>query len=242
VHSDGSLSILHVDDDGSFGELVQTYLERATDLDCEVRSLTSPDAALDVLRDDDTDVDCVVSDYRMPGTDGIEFLRAVRETHPELPFLLFSGERTDDVAAEIVRAGVTDYIQKGYGTDQYTMLVRRVEHAVDADGRFDAEESLELDAVGIVGSDERFDRVDPGYAGLYDYDPDEVEGKHWTELHPDDEVRHIRTHVLPVVQEGGQWTGRSTGLRADGSTFTESKLVTALDDDKLLIAVSAIPS
>ncbi|WP_435068915.1 response regulator [Haloplanus sp. C73] len=240
MHSDGSLSILHVDDDESFGDLVQTYLERATDLDCEIRSRTSPADALDVLRDDDTDVDCVVSDYRMPGTDGIEFLRAVRETHPELPFLLFSGERTDDVAAEIVRAGVTDYIQKGYGTDQYTMLVRRVEHAVDADGRFDADESLELDAVGIVGSDERFDRVDPGYAGLYDYDPAEVEGKRWTELHPDDEVRHIRTHVLPVVQGGGQWTGRSTGLRADGSTFTESKLVTALDDDRLLIAVSAV--
>jgi PAS domain S-box-containing protein len=111
---------------------------------------------------------------------------------------------------------------------------------VESDGQFDSEVATELDAVGVVGPDERFDRVDTGYADLYDYDPDEVMGKHWTELHPDEEVEHIRTHVLPVVQEGGKWTGRSTGLRADGSTFTESKMVTTLDDDHLLIAVSEV--
>jgi PAS domain S-box-containing protein len=234
------LSILHVDDDDALGDLVKTYLERDDSLDCTVTAVSSPDEALARLRDDDADFDCIVSDYRMPETDGIEFLHAVRETHPDLPFLLFSGEETGDVAAEIVRAGVTDYLRKGYGTDQYTMLVRRVEHAVGSGGQFDPEAETEVDAVGIVDSDERFDQVDAGYASLYDYDPDEVRGKHWTELHPEDEVEHIRTHVLPVVRQGGKWTGRSTGLRADGSTFTESKMVTALDDDRLLIAVSDI--
>jgi len=240
TQTDSPLSILHVDDDESLGELVKTYLERDDSLDCTVTTVTSPDEALARLRDDDVNVDCVVSDYRMPETDGIEFLYAVRETHPDLPFLLFSGEETGDVAAEIVRAGVTDYLQKGYGTDQYTMLVRRVEHAVGSSGQFDPGAETEIDAVGIVDSDERFGHVDTGYASLYDYDPEEVRGKHWTELHPEDEVEHIRTHVLPVVQQGGKWTGRSTGLRADGSTFTESKMVTALDDDRLLIAVSDI--
>jgi CheY-like chemotaxis protein len=254
MRSDATLSMLHVDDDEALGDLVQAYLERDDALDCTVTTTTTPADALDRLRADDTDFDCIVSDYRMPETNGIEFLRAVRETHPELPFLLFSGEETGDVAAEMIRAGVTDYLHKS-SPDQYTTLVRRVEHAVDADGQFDSEAATELDAVGVdgfavcsrdlrslavVGLDERFDRVEAGYADLYDYDPDEVTGKHWTELHPDDEVEHIRTHVLPVVQEGGKWTGRSTGLRADGGTFTESKLVTALDDDHLLIAVSEV--
>lgn len=65
-------------------------------------------------------------------------------------------------------------------------------------------------------------------------------GKHWTELHPKEEVEHIRTHVLPVVEDGGKWTGGSEGLRSDGSTFTESKMVTALDDGRLLIAVTEV--
>ncbi|AXG07936.1 response regulator [Haloplanus rubicundus] len=239
MRPDATLSILHVDDDDALGDLVQAYLERDDALDCTVTTTTTPADALDRLRDADTDFDCIVSDYRMPETNGIEFLRAVRETHPELPFLLFSGEETGDVAAEMIRAGVTDYLHKS-SPSQYTTLVRRVEHAVDSDGQFDSEAATELDAVGVVGPDERFDRVDTGYADLYDYDADEVTGKHWTELHPDDEVEHIRTHVLPVVQEGGKWTGRSTGLRADGSTFTESKMVTTLDDDHLLIAVSEV--
>ena len=72
----------------------------------------------------------------------------------------------------------------------------------------------------------------------YGYAPEAIVGKHWTELHPEDEVEHIRTHVLPVVQSGGKWSGRSGGLRSDGTTFTESKMVTALDDGRLLIAVS----
>jgi len=239
--SDPDLSVLHVDDDAALGELVKLYLEREESVDCGVTTVTSATAALDRLRGDD-DFDCIVSDYRMPGTGGIDLLGEVRETHPEIPFLLFSGEETGDVAAEIVRAGVTDYLRKRVGTDQYTLLLRRVEHATGADGRFAPDAATAADAVGVVGSDERFERVDPGYAAVYDYEPAEVQGKHWTELHPKEAVEHIRTHVLPVVQGGGEWTGRSTGLRADGSTFTESKLVTALDDGRLLIGASEIPS
>lgn len=120
------------------------------------------------------------------------------------------------------------------------MLVRRVEHAMAGGGAFDSETEVELDGVGVVGLDESFDEVDDTYASLYDYDAAEIAGKHWTELHPDEEVEHIKTHVLPVVQGGSEWTGRSKGLRADGSTFTESKMVTALDDGRLLITVSEL--
>jgi PAS domain S-box-containing protein len=233
--------ILHVDDSPALGELVQRYLERdGNDLDCDVTAVTSPAEALERLRTDDSAFDCVISDYNMPRMNGIEFLERVRRSHPELPVLLFSGEETDDVAAEIIEAGLTDYLRKGMGTEQYTMLVRRVGHAVGADGQFDAETESQLDGVGVVGADERFDRADETYASAYGYEPDEVTGKHWTELHPEEAVEHIRTHVLPVVRSGGEWRGRSEGLRADGSTFTESKLVTALDDGRLLISVTAL--
>ncbi len=235
------ISVLHIDDDAALGDLVKQYLEHdVSDLDCAVSSERSPRAALERIRGDDADFDCVISDYNMPEMNGIEFLEAVRETHPELPVLLFSGEETDEIAAEIIRAGLTDYLQKGFGADQYTMLIRRVEHAVDSEGRFDPDAEIELDGVGVVGTNELFDRADETYASFYDYSAEEVVGKHWTELHPDEEVEHIRTHVLPVVQEGGTWSGRSRGLRSDGSTFTESKMVTSLDDGRLLIAVSEV--
>ena len=231
--------VLHVDDSAALGDLVRIYLEHdESTLDCDVTTVTSPTDALDRLEDDA--FDCVISDYDMPSMNGVEFLERVRESHPELPVLLFSGEEPDDVAAEIIEAGLTDYLRKGHGTEQYTMLARRVGHAVDSDGQFDAATESQLDGVGVVGPDEQFDRADETYAAAYGYDPEEVAGKHWTELHPEEAVEHIRTHVLPVVRNGGEWRGRSEGLRADGSTFTESKLVTALDDGRLLIAVSEL--
>lgn len=239
--SSAPVHVLHLDDDPALGDLVQLYMEREeSGLDCRVTTETSASRALERLDADEETFDCVISDYNMPEMDGIEFLERVRECHPELPVLLFSGAETNEVASEIIGAGLTDYLRKGVGSDQYTMLIRRVEHALESDGQFDADVETQLDGVGIVGADEYFDEADDLYASLYGYDPEDVTGKHWSELHPDDEVEHIRTHVLPVVESGGEWRGQSKGLRSDGSTFTESKLVTALDDGRMLIAVSEI--
>ncbi|MFB6175588.1 MAG: PAS domain-containing protein, partial [Halobaculum sp.] len=173
---------------------------------------------------------------------GTELSEAVRETRPDLSILLFSREETEDVATEIVEAGLTDYLRKGMGTEQYTMLVRRVGHAVESGGSFDRRGDTSLDAVGVVGPDDHFERIDERYASVYGYDTDALEGRHWTALHPEEEVEHIRSNVLPVVEDGGKWSGRSVGKRNDGTTFTESKMVTALDDERLLIAVSDVES
>ena len=235
------LSVLHVDDNPGMGAVVKRYLERdGVDPACTVTTEQSPRAPLDRIRGGDANFDCVISDYEMPGMNGIEFLEAVRETHPTLPFLMFSSTDASTVAPEVIGAGLTDYLRKGSGSEQYTMLVRRLEHAVEGGGRFDAAEETVLEGVGVVGSDGRFQQVDSSYASLYGYAPEEVVGRHWSELHPEDEVEHIRTHIVPIIQRGGQWSGRSRGLRADGTTFTESKLVSALDDERILITVSAL--
>ena len=117
--------VLHLDDDEAFLELTATRLEQA---DFDVVSLTDPQTALDRL--DDGDVDCVVSDFQMPGMDGIEFLEAVREDHPDLPFLLFTGKGSEEVAGQAVSAGVTDYLRKKPGRERFTLLANRIENTV----------------------------------------------------------------------------------------------------------------
>ncbi|MFC6772456.1 response regulator, partial [Halorubrum pallidum] len=76
-------------------------------------------------------VDCVVSDYNMPGIDGLELLEAVRSVEPGIPFVLFTGRGSEEIASEAVSAGVTDYLQKGIGRDRYEMLANSVENALD---------------------------------------------------------------------------------------------------------------
>ncbi|WP_276271947.1 response regulator [Haloarcula litorea] len=123
-----SIRVLHVDDEPDFAEMSATFMERENDR-IDVDTTTSPEKGLDYIRSDD--IDCVVSDYDMPGLNGIEFLKQVRTHHPDLPFILFTGKGSEQVASEAISAGVTDYLQKGAGTEQYQLLTNRVLNAVE---------------------------------------------------------------------------------------------------------------
>ncbi|WP_123624521.1 PAS domain S-box protein [Halorubrum sp. CSM-61] len=62
-------------------------------------------------------VDCVVSGYDLPGTDGVEFLRTVRDRFGDLPFVLFTARGSEAVASEAVAAGVDEYIPMSSAPD-----------------------------------------------------------------------------------------------------------------------------
>jgi PAS domain S-box-containing protein len=123
-----AIRVLHVDDEPEFGELVETFLQREDDR-FEVETVTSSREGLERL--EEREFDCVVSDYDMPGDNGIEFLSALREAYPDLPFILFTGKGSEAVASDAISAGVTDYLQKEAGTDQYAILANRIQHTVE---------------------------------------------------------------------------------------------------------------
>jgi len=125
---EATVHVLHVDDEPDLADLTQTFLERE-DEQFAVRTAHSADKALDEISE--TSPDCIVSDYDMPRRDGLEFLRDVRDEHPELPFILFTGKGSEEIASEAISAGVTDYLQKKSGTEQYQLLANRIRNAVD---------------------------------------------------------------------------------------------------------------
>ena len=126
VEETGSITVLHVDDDPEFAAVVADFLERDHPA-VSVESVTDVETAVSRL---DEGVDCVVSDYDMPGIDGISFLERVREDFPELPFILFTGKGSEAVASDAISAGVTDYLQKRVGSEQYELLRNRIFDAV----------------------------------------------------------------------------------------------------------------
>jgi len=123
-----AIRVLHVDDEPDFVEMAATFLEREEHR-ITVETATRPVDGLEHLRADS--IDCVVSDHDMPGENGIEFLESVREEFPDLPFILFTGKGSEEIASKAISAGVTDYIQKSGGTDQYALLANRITNAVE---------------------------------------------------------------------------------------------------------------
>jgi PAS domain S-box-containing protein len=121
-----TIHVLHVDDDPEFTDLTAAFLRR--EYDFVVHTATHPDQGLTIL--DANDVDCVVSAQEMPGRTGIEFLEAVRETRPELPFILLTGQGSEAVASDAISAGVTDYLRKGGAADKHAVLANRIRDAV----------------------------------------------------------------------------------------------------------------
>ena len=234
------IRVLHVDDEPDVADLTATFLVRE-DEGMTVETETGGADALDRLAADD--FDCVVSDYEMPGMDGLELLDAIRAEYPELPFILFTGEGSEAIASDAIAVGVTDYLQKGSGTEQYELLATRirnaVEHARAEQARQRHLEAIETarEGISILDSDGDFIYVNQAYADLYGYDPAEMVGEHWALTYPDDEVEMARTEVLTTVEAEGYWHGETTGLRADGTTFPEDHVVSRTDQGDLVCTV-----
>lgn len=237
------ISVLHVDDEGTFLEMAADRLERKDDR-FVVTTATSATDGLEHLADGQ--VDCVLSDYDMPGMDGLAFLKAVRDRHPALPFILLTGRGSEEVASKAISAGVTDYLQKGGGEDQYSLLANRIRNAVAGD-RAQQERPRHLKAIetaqegiSILDPEGQFIYVNESFATLYGYEPAELLGADWELLYPSADVAEIREEAIPEARQHGFWRGESVGIRADGDTFIGDHTLSTTEEGGFVCTVRDI--
>jgi PAS domain S-box-containing protein len=215
--------ILHVDDDPEFASMAATFLERAGD-GFDVDVTTSPDEALAHLASEP--VDCVVSDYDMPAQTGVELLATVREAHPDLPFVLYTGNGSEAVASEAIAAGVTDYVRKQTGTGQYAVLANRITNAVE---RYrsdrELEDSLERlslfveqSPLGVIEWNEAFElvRLNETATQILGYSEDELRGTSWQQIVPDDAGGRVGETVDDLLADRGGYHSVNANVRRDG--------------------------
>lgn len=133
-------TVLYVDDEQDLLDLARLYLEQSPEF-C-VTTRTSAQEALDTLRIATCDI--IVSDYQMPGMDGIALLKAVRERYGEIPFILFTGRGREDVVIEAINNGVDFYLQKGGDPkSQFAELAHKIHMAVERKRAMDARQESE---------------------------------------------------------------------------------------------------
>jgi DNA-binding NtrC family response regulator len=116
------IKVLVVDDDDVDRMAVRRAL-KATGLDASITEADSAEAALARLAKEH--FDCTLLDYRMPGSDGLDVVRAARERGLQTPFVMLTGFGDEQTAVELMKAGAADYIPKSSLTPERLALSLR---------------------------------------------------------------------------------------------------------------------
>ena len=106
-------NILYVDDEPAIGLILQDTLERLGH--SGIGATNVPEALAALSR---RDIDLIISDFRMPGLSGLEFLELLREQGRDVPLIMLTGHATIEHAVAAIKAGAVDYITKPLQVDQ----------------------------------------------------------------------------------------------------------------------------
>jgi len=122
-----ALSVLAVTADAEFATACERGLSEMERID--VTTVKTVGEAIDVLVSGES-LDCLISEYDLPDTNGVAFLEAVRAQAPTLPFILLSSEGSEEVASRAISADVTEYLIKDLYSDQWERLASLITDAV----------------------------------------------------------------------------------------------------------------
>lgn len=121
------ISVLYVDDEPALLDIAKLFLEKNGELTVD----TVPSAHEAIRQLQHRTYDAIVSDYQMPGMDGIAFLQHVRFGFDQIPFILFTGRGREEVVIEALNNGADFYLQKGSDPKaQFRELEHKIRHAV----------------------------------------------------------------------------------------------------------------
>ena len=116
------LRVLIVDDDPALLQaLPETLRLRMGGVTVE----TADSAAAALARIAEKEYDAIVTDFKMPGMDGMELLAEIRSRRPDTPTLIITGHGENEVVVRALREGASDFIQKPIDRDYFVGALYR---------------------------------------------------------------------------------------------------------------------
>jgi PAS domain S-box-containing protein len=106
--TEAPIKVLHVDDDAGYLKTAKMILKMQGSF--KVETAASVEEAQEKMRQKEFDV--IVCDYIMPGKDGLEFLKELRDSENTIPFIIFTGKGREIVAIRALNLGADQYVNK----------------------------------------------------------------------------------------------------------------------------------
>jgi DNA-binding NtrC family response regulator len=149
-------NILTVDDEKDMGRLLKRTLE--PELDCRVTLAFSGDMALDILTQEAFDL--VICDIKMPGMDGFELLKRIKEQYPDLTVVMLSAFGNIESAVLAIKNGAYDFISKPCEQDE---ILFKVQNALERSQLLHENKRLlkerQKETLPLIGNSEAMEKV-----------------------------------------------------------------------------------
>lgn len=178
------ISILLVDDQLAFLDMAKRFLEEWGDI--QVATAASGEQAIGVLKERTFDV--IISDYEMPGMNGLELLKTLRAQKNETPVIIYASQGREDVTIGAIRSGAEFVLHKSSNVEaQFSELksivkeIVRRRNAENArqrrDKDFQAIVSKNVDAMVVLDRDGVIQYVNPAATKLFNLAEAELTGR-----------------------------------------------------------------
>ena len=178
----------------------------------------------------------ILSDFSMPGFDGMEALRLAKEMAPGVPFIFVSGTIGEERAIEAIRLGATDYVLKDNMRRLGTSVGRALSEASERERvRVSEEERARLvqvleatsDYVGISEPTGKIIYMNAAGRKLTGAPESGDVGKSTIDIHPQWASERVEGEGRRAAERDGLWHGESALLGADGTEIPVSQVITA---------------
>jgi len=124
MHNDNKIKLLFVDDEVKFLESISKRLELKN---FDVTSATTGQEAIESAENGLFDV--AVVDFQMPGMDGAQVLKTLKEKHRYLEIIMLTGHATIDSAVECTKLGAFKYLEKPYDFENLVEVIKQAYEA-----------------------------------------------------------------------------------------------------------------
>lgn len=223
-----TLHVLHLEDNLKDAALIEAFLE-TEGISCDINCVSRRnDFCAGLVR---PNLDIILSDFTMPGFDGLSALEIARKQRPEVPFIFLSGTIGELLAVEAMKEGATDYVVKDHMMRLPVAIRRAMRERDEARHRIVMAEELRK-------SEERFklaaratqDMVwdwdlktnlvwrSENYETLFGGSSDEPQVDHWLKrIHAEDRDRMLAGVRAVIESQVDTWTDEYRVHRADGT-------------------------
>ncbi len=211
VKQDTDINVLLIDDERDFLEQMKLFLKRENKI-IKPDIVSSGSKALEKLSNNV--YDCIVSDYQMPGMDGLDLLETIRkERNNDIPFIVFTGKGREEVAMRALNLGASRYIQKGGDPkSQYGVLAESIIQEVKRSKVEFEKKKVESEFSSVVkGSDNPIYIVDSNARILFanqaeldktNMEYEEIIGTKFNKSHPNYDYEEFKKKLKEVIETG----------------------------------------